>query len=448
MEGERHRSPQHKEISITAESPPDVGRLIVPPEDLDRVDGIRPSSSRTRAVALLPAIEESLEEGPESLSLGAKSKHGGQRTSSKPMLSSISEERIPRLWEYPVGGRSWERGRSSGHALGAGEAPTLQSECDQSSPLTFDKTTEGDAALVEAGDAEAREGNRSNHALEGPNSGPEEKNEVSEVQNISLTATSTAESGGKVGDSKLENMDGTGAAEDIISSNTGDVGSNSHIDSEQLNTEANAASLSCSQVIFGRSSDATNLMLPHQELNKLDRTEKLPFLVDGMNENFLSKDEALTEYEGAESFELSEHVELSDLSVKCVNSERELNLSEDCAPKINATLSKEFPNEVSGNEEPSEQVESLLLPEVYSEISKTNLDNEVQIVLSKNDLYQDGRSAKESVCNVQSGVNPYEQVTGDESSGCQLDENQVMTELIVKEVFQRTKLSYCLRFQA
>ena len=174
---------------------------MVPPEDLDRVDGIRPSSSRTRAVALLPAIEESVEEGFESLQIeasGAQGKHGKRRTSSKPMLTSISEERIPRLWEYPFGGRSWERARSPRHALGAGEAPPTHSQRGEGSPGAPDKTPEGEAGLAEAGDAEAREGNRSNHALRDPDSGPGEEGQFCGEQNIVLTATSAADAGESV----------------------------------------------------------------------------------------------------------------------------------------------------------------------------------------------------------------------------------------------------------
>lgn len=239
MSVQRHRSPQTKEISITSDSPPDVGRPLVPPEDLDRVDGIRPSSSRTRAVALLPAIEESLEEGPDSLQVEAsrtESKHGGRRTSTKPLLTSISEERIPRLWEYPAGEISTEKNRPSGHTLGAGEASTLQLQQDQLSPVMSDKNFEGDVALVEAGDAEAREGNRSNHALGEPNADPDE---VQQQQNILLTAIGSDQSGDANGEPELETREGAHAIEQSTNSTGMSVEGKSYADSEKVRMDFN-----------------------------------------------------------------------------------------------------------------------------------------------------------------------------------------------------------------
>ncbi|GFO14323.1 hypothetical protein PoB_004082800 [Plakobranchus ocellatus] len=202
---EKQRSPYLRERALGSESPPDVGRPLVPPEDLDRVDGIRPSNSRTRAVVFLPAIEESVEECPDSPHLdGAaqQGKHVGRRTGSKPTLTSISEEKIPRVWEYPPGSSRWKLTESSGRTLGAGEALPSQQGEDEGSPSILEKASDGETGLAEAGDADAKEGNRSNHAVEEPGAGTS-KPSGGGVESVIICNESTSQgSSGGVGASQ------------------------------------------------------------------------------------------------------------------------------------------------------------------------------------------------------------------------------------------------------
>ncbi|RUS78493.1 hypothetical protein EGW08_013740 [Elysia chlorotica] len=277
LETNRQLSTQPKEIGSRSESPSDAGRLIVPLEDLDRVDGIRPSSSRTRAVALLPAIEESVEEGPEASHLdkpGAQNVLWGRRTSSKPMLTSISEERIPRMWEYPLGGRAWERTRSPGRALGAGEAPTIQPHREQSSPGAFEKNPDGDIGLVEAGDAETREGNRSNHALCGWDSehGYKEEEEDDD-QNIPQIDFSTTGPSGEVEVNEHQNADGASVLENNVSSSE----NSSH--GVETVVELGASSEATPLHV----ADENNAKQSEKELAKVETCANAPVLVEEIN---------------------------------------------------------------------------------------------------------------------------------------------------------------------
>ncbi|XP_059169797.1 uncharacterized protein LOC131951409 [Physella acuta] len=90
---------------LQPETPHFAGKPFLQPEALDIVDGIRPSSSKTRSLTLLPAIQESLYEDKEDVSLYesrssssvlSRRHHVTSRVSSKPALTSISEELLTR----------------------------------------------------------------------------------------------------------------------------------------------------------------------------------------------------------------------------------------------------------------------------------------------------------------------------------------------------------------